>query len=100
MVELLSDLGQHWEDKNVKQLYEITANIPFHEAGLLKLNCDKALFHLKWEPTLDYYETISLVGDWYQSYYKLKREMYGMTINQIEEYERFGSERERVWSKV
>lgn len=70
VVELLADLSRYWGFEDAKEAYKITDNIPFHEAGLLKLNCDKALFFLKWECTLFYEETIRLIGDWYSSYYK------------------------------
>ena len=78
---------------------QITANIPFHEAGLLKLNCDKALFYLKWEPNLDYNETIQLVSDWYNAYYHEKTNMYTLTLKQIDSYERVGLERNRIWAR-
>ena len=39
--------------------------IPFHEAGLLKLNCDKALSILKWKATLEYYDTVRFTNEWY-----------------------------------
>ena len=97
VVELLGDLGRQWGFSNSDQAYRITANIPFHEAGLLKLNCDKALFHLKWEPNLDYAETIRLVSDWYRAYYREQADMYALTMEQIANYERMGAERNRVW---
>jgi CDP-glucose 4,6-dehydratase len=97
---LLSDLSKYWGFSNVDDAYRITANIPFHEAGLLKLNCDKALFHLKWESNLDYPETIKLVSQWYHSFYKTKSNMYDLTIEQIEEYENIAIERNRTWSQV
>jgi CDP-glucose 4,6-dehydratase len=100
VVELLSDLSKYWGFSNVDDAYRITANIPFHEAGLLKLNCDKALFHLKWESNLDYPETIKLVSQWYHSFYKTKSNMYDLTIEQIEEYENIAIERNRTWSQV
>lgn len=100
VVELLSDLSKHWGFANTDQAYRITGNIAFHEAGLLKLNCDKALLHLKWEPNLDYQETIGLVGDWYTKFYGGKTDMYALTLGQIELYERKGIERTRVWSKI
>ena len=34
----------------------------FHEAGLLKLNCDKALKDLNWLPTMQFEETIKKNG--------------------------------------
>lgn len=100
VVELLSDLGKQWGFADANQAYRITDNIPFHEAGLLKLSCDKALFHLKWEPNLDYTETIRLVGDWYTAFYREKADMYELTLKQIATYERAAAERNRVWSKI
>ena len=46
----------------------VTDNVPFKEAGLLKLNCDKALFHLKWDATLSYEQTVKMTADWYSTY--------------------------------
>lgn len=99
VVELLRDLGQRWGFTDLDQAYRITADIPFHEAGLLKLNCDKALFHLKWEPNLDYIETIGLVGDWYTAFYRERADMYALTLEQIANYEHLAAERNRVWAK-
>ncbi len=100
VVELLSDLGRHWGFTKSDQAYRVTANIPFHEAALLKLNCDKALFHLKWEPNLDTSETIRLVGDWYTAFYQKQADMYALTLEQIATYERLGVERKRVWTQA
>ncbi len=97
VIELLRDLGSYWNFSNVKDLYRITNNIPFHEAGLLKLNCDKALFHLKWEPNLDYKETIRLVSEWYFTFYHKNENMFTLTINHISEYESLALSRKRVW---
>jgi CDP-glucose 4,6-dehydratase len=99
VIELLDSLYRKCGFDHAKQAYQITDNIPFHEAGLLKLNCDKALFHLKWEPNLDYHETIELVSDWYSAFYSKNREMYELTIEQIDNYERTGIERNRVWAR-
>jgi len=99
VIELLADIGRYWGFENTDDAYRITANIPFHEAGLLKLNCDKALFHLKWESNLAYADTIRLVSEWYAAYYQKHADMYSMTLEQITAYERMGSERNRAWSK-
>jgi len=99
VVDLLEDLSQHWGFKNSSEAYKIIENIPFHEAGLLKLNCDKALFHLKWESNLDYSETIGLVGEWYVAYYREQSNMYKITINQIENYEKIATKRKKIWSQ-
>ena len=99
VAELLSDLGRYWGFDSPDQAYSITDNIPFNEAGLLKLNCDKALFHLKWESNIDYAETIRLVGEWYTAFYKNQDDMYALTVEQIATYERLGVERNRIWTK-
>ena len=99
VVDLLNDLGQLWNFSSLDETYQVTDNIPFHEAGLLKLNCDKALLHLKWESNLEYSETVQLVGDWYTKFYREKADMYNMTLEQIAFYERMGVERNRVWVK-
>lgn len=44
--DLLIDLSKYWDFKNNNNVFKIVGDIPFHEAGLLKLNCDKALFFL------------------------------------------------------
>ena len=99
VVELLNALGKNWGYKDINLAYQITDNIPFHEAGLLKLNCDKALYHLKWESNLFYSETINLISDWYLNYYEKKPDMYYYTIEQISYYEKIAIERSRTWTK-
>lgn len=98
VIELLGDLGRTWGFENTDQAYRVTANIPFNEAGLLKLNCDKALFHLKWEPNLHYAEAIRLVGDWYKGFYRENADMYALTLEQIAAYERYAVDRNRIWA--
>lgn len=99
VAQLLEDLGEQWGLDNTKDAYRVVENAPFHEAGLLKLNCDKAMFHLNWEPNLRYAETVELVSTWYRSFYRERGEMYALTLEQIAGYESAGSERERVWAQ-
>ena len=99
VLELLSDLGRYWNFTHSEDAYRITGNIPFHEAGLLKLNCDKSLFHLKWEPNLDYAETIRIVSEWYYAFYREQRDMYAFTLDQITAYESIAEERNRIWTQ-
>ena len=99
VLELLSDLSQQWYFKNAEDAYKITGNASFQEAGLLKLNCDKALHHLKWEANLSYEKCVQMVGEWYYSFYQMEKDMYQFTLNQIHQYEQLAVERELVWSK-
>ena len=99
VVELLQDLGKYWGFNDPADAYKITDNIPFHEAGLLKLNCDKALCSLEWESNLDYDETIQLVGNWYKAFYKDKVDTFEYTIKQIDQFEGLGLSRNRKWAE-
>ncbi|MFY7865013.1 CDP-glucose 4,6-dehydratase [Roseateles sp.] len=99
VLDLLSDLSVHWQFANPNEAYRVTADIPFHEAGLLKLTCDKALFHLKWESNLGYHECVKFVSEWYYQFYKTKADMFGLTVAQIEQYEAFATERSLVWAR-
>lgn len=95
---LLEDLSQHWGFKRAEDAYNVTGNIPFHEAGLLKLNCDKALFHLRWEPTLDYKETVNFIAKWYTNFYKGAGDMEAFTRTQLEDYATKGNALGRSWA--
>jgi CDP-glucose 4,6-dehydratase len=99
VLDLLSDLSKHWHFSKPEDAYCVTGNIPFHEAGLLKLNCDKALFHLRWEANLGYDDCVRLVSDWYYQYYKESADMYALTMAQIEEYEIQARQRGLIWAK-
>lgn len=95
---LLDDMSRYWRlDKNPP--YLITEHRPFHEAGLLKLNCDKALFMLRWEANLEYAECIRLVSEWYFAYYNdHTADMLKLTIDQIHFYEAYARENKRIWA--
>lgn len=97
VVELINDLAKQWGFTDIDKAYKVTGNIPFHEAGLLKLNCDKALFNLKWESNLHYSETIRFISDWYMAYYINKSDLYDITLKQIGTYEQTAIDRNRVW---
>jgi CDP-glucose 4,6-dehydratase len=87
VVELLKDLSGYWSFKSASNAFTVTDSIPFHEAGLLKLNCDKALSLLKWQAALQYEDTIKFTSEWYYNYYYGNNvDMLQQTICQINEY--------------
>jgi CDP-glucose 4,6-dehydratase len=88
VIDLIDDLYKLFESKSKQLSYKITDNIPFSEAGLLKLNCDKALVDLHWSPTLNYEETIDFVGGWYKNYRSRDFEQYSFTVDQIAKFEK------------
>jgi CDP-glucose 4,6-dehydratase len=100
VVELLSAVGTIFGMPEGVQPYTITGNIPFHEAGLLKLNCDKALFYLKWSPTLRYEELIAFTADWYKNWNLQTKDMYAFTLDQLKAYQSLAAQRSQVWSSL
>jgi CDP-glucose 4,6-dehydratase len=96
---LLCDLSNYWSFEHSKEAYQITDNIPFHEAGLLKLNCDKALFDLKWEANLTYKKCIQFVSEWYYTFYKNDHDMLVFTVKQIHDYQQLAMEKDFLWCK-
>lgn len=101
VLELLNDLAVRWKEGDGRDFdaVRILERKPFHEAGLLKLNCDKALFHLKWEANLDYGETIEFISDWYKRCFARDADMYQLTLDQIEKYETIAHKRSRIWAR-
>ena len=97
--EILEDMSVRWHFENSKEAYQITGNIKFYEAGLLKLNCDKALFHFQWKATLDYPNLLAFTSDWYYEFYKNKPDMFAYTKSQIEGYENLATLGNIGWTK-
>lgn len=96
---LIDEMGKHWDNirwNDISQSHE-----HLHEAGLLKLNCDKALFDLKWMPSLQFDETVRMTVEWYKNYYERKFDlMYDFSIEQITEYTQLAQKRKNQWAKV
>lgn len=97
VVQLLRDLGEIWGFDSREQSYSVVGNAPFHEASLLKLNCDKALLNLSWESNLSYSECMSMTGLWYRQVLRENRDALECTQAQIAHYEQLATERHRVW---
>ena len=68
-----------------------------HEAILLKLSCDKALFHLSWRAVLRFAETVEFTIDWYRTWHARHTDMYDYTVDQIEQYCQLAKARGSAW---
>ncbi len=99
VVDLLVDLARIWGFDDPSQSFCITGDAPFHEAGLLKLSCDKALFDLRWEPNLSYAECVEMTGGWYRDVLKNGASAAEVTTRHVREYEAKAVERSRVWTR-
>lgn len=97
--ELTQDLAERWGlEKN--KAARLTGDLPFKEATLLKLNCDKALADLYWYSTLHYEQCVNLIADWYRAYYVEKHhDMYALTVEQINYYIGEAALQGLVWTK-
>ena len=94
--ELIKRLTYYW-DASLEQLYQVTGDIQFHEAGLLKLNCDKALFYLHWKPILVFEETALFTSKWYKAYYEGMEDMFLYSKAQLESYVELAKNRNALW---
>jgi CDP-glucose 4,6-dehydratase len=99
VIALLEDLSEQWDFQYPSESYRIVDNRVFHEASLLKLNCDKTLFSLKWLPALGYEKLIEFTGSWYYKYYHDRTNMLQFTLSQIGAYEKIASEQGIEWTK-
>ena len=89
--ELINAMSDQWDSVRWNDISNSKEHV--HEAGLLKLNCDKALLDLHWQPILGFEETVLMTVDWYRHYYQNSTEsMYNFTISQIEVYSKLVSE--------
>ena len=72
----------------------------FHEAGLLKLTCDKALSYLQWKPVLNFDETMQITAEWYRSFYEDGAEgIRAITDGQLANYTDLAKTRGLNWSQ-
>ena len=97
--ELVQDLAELWGlDK--EKVAKLTGDVPFEEATLLKLNCDKALAYLHWHSTLHYDECVRFIAEWYRAFYVEKtKDLYDLTIQQISDYVSEARKQNLEWAK-
>jgi CDP-glucose 4,6-dehydratase len=97
--ELINQMKVHWG--NVRWNDASKNEVHMHEAGLLKLNCDKALSHLNWLPTLRFDETVRMTVDWYKEFYESSEDMiYIKSLSQIAEYTKIAEQRGIEWACI
>ena len=95
---LIDEMSKHWNQIKWKDTSDHVGHV--HEAGLLKLNCDKALSHLNWHSVLGFEETVKMTVDWYKEYYQNKpKSMHEFNINQINLYTKAAKLTNLSWVK-
>lgn len=96
--ELVSAMSNYWSQ--VRWTDVSTKDGGPYESGLLKLNCDKALYHLKWRAIWGFDETVRETALWYSNYYlKSGQKVAEFSLNQINHYMDTAKKKGLLWSK-
>ena len=96
-VHSFDEMSKYWNQVKWVDTSEIQKHV--HEAGLLKLNCDKALTELGWESVLYFNETVKMTVEWYKHYYEKKPlSMYDYSYKQIKNYMDLANQRNNTGS--
>ncbi len=96
--ELINEMSEFWDNVSWNDVSDKNDNL--HEAGLLKLNCDKALADLNWISTLEFEDTVRMTVSWYKDYYQGAegQSMYEFAVEQINEYMQLAENKGIEWS--
>jgi CDP-glucose 4,6-dehydratase len=96
--ELIDEMAKYWD--HVRWNDVSVSKDHLHEAGLLKLNCDKALFDLDWRPSMQFSDTVKMTVEWYKHYYQnTNQSMFDFTVSQIDEYTKIAKAQDISWSR-
>ena len=94
--ELVQTMSKHWEQVQWNEVSDMGEQN--YESGLLKLNCDKALYHLHWQAVLPFQEAVRMTAEWYRSYYDDSTTIGDVTFSQIKEYEALAHNKGLRWA--
>jgi len=98
--ELIHEMSKYWDQVRWNEASREEKHL--NEAGLLKLNCDKALADLNWKSTLKFDETVKMTVEWYRNYYHNNQIgahglVYDFTLSQIEYFSNLAKQRNILW---
>ena len=96
VMRVVKEMSKYWD----KVKWETTNDRSFDESGLLKLNCDKALSKISWEPVWNFNETIYYTVEWYKKFYLNKDDIYQLTLNQITHYTNSATAKGLSWTNA
>jgi CDP-glucose 4,6-dehydratase len=96
--ELVSAMSQHWNQVRWEDVSNQYGG-PY-ESGLLKLNCDKALQHLRWRAVWDFAATVRETALWYRQYYEQpSQSIADFSLEQIEDYVKAARTQGLAWAQ-
>ncbi|MHC8732332.1 CDP-glucose 4,6-dehydratase [Arenicellales bacterium IMCC56312] len=95
--DIVNSLRESFKDLTVE--FEMSIDSPqFHEAGLLKLSCDKALHRINWRPVLSIEEALNFTKEWYQKFRSSPSCSRSVSEEQIDQYCDLGRARGVPWA--
>jgi CDP-glucose 4,6-dehydratase len=97
VLDLVKQMSCYWEQVRWNDVSDKVTGP--HEAGLLKLNCDKALHHLGWTAALDFEKTVQMTIEWYKLFYQRTQQMFPITCSQIDVYTEVAQQNGIKWAQ-
>jgi CDP-glucose 4,6-dehydratase len=94
---LVTQMSEHWDRVRWQDVSQ-GGEGPY-ESGLLKLNCDKALHHLKWRAIWNFEQTVKATVEWYRSFYEQPQSILELTNRQISCYQEDARELGLEWAQ-
>jgi len=95
---LVTSMAKHWD--RVRWEDSSSSDDGPHESGLLKLNCDKALHHLRWRAVWDFEATVRETAIWYRQYYQAPQTTIAeFSLRQIGAYIAHAREQGLPWAQ-
>lgn len=97
VLELVQQMALYWDQVRWQDVSQSLAG-PY-ESGLLKLNCDKALYHLLWRAVMGFEDTVRMTAEWYRAYYQQPTHIAATTDAQIEAYTDIAKQQGLAWAQ-
>lgn len=97
VLELVRQMALHWNKVSWKDVSQ-SAKGPY-ESGLLKLNCDKALHHLRWYAVMGFEDTVRMTAEWYRAFYQQPASIADTTDLQIADYTAIAKQQGLAWAQ-
>lgn len=96
VAELIEAMAHRWPGASWISTENVQGQVP--EATLLKLSCDKALFHMGWHATFDFPETVAFTVGWYRGWHENPNDISALSLGQIHSYEETAASRGLMWA--
>ena len=97
VLELVRQMALHWDKVSWKDVSQ-SAKGPY-ESGLLKLNCDKALHHLRWHAVMGFEDTVRMTAEWYRAFYQQPASIAEVSNQQIADYTAIAKQQGLAWAQ-